>query len=61
MISYRFTYTDASGAVIRWTSMQCISDAEAVRRARESMQDKYAGLEIFEGERKVDLEAPVGA
>ena len=61
MTSYRFTYTDAAGAVIRWTSMQCLGDAEAIRKARETMQDRYVGLEIFEGERKVHAENLAGA
>ncbi len=61
MTSYRFTYTDASGAVIRWTCMQCVSDVEAVRKARETMRDKFAGLEIFEGERRVDVQTPLSA
>ncbi|HXC53903.1 MAG TPA: hypothetical protein VNU97_01285 [Rhizomicrobium sp.] len=61
MISYRFIYSDASGGVIRLTQMQCASDAEAVRRARETMQDKYAALEIFAGERAVETDVAVPA
>lgn len=57
MTDYRFTYTDASGAIVRQTAMQCESDAEAVRRARETMRDKYAVLEILAGERIIHRSA----
>lgn len=59
MINYSFAYSDASGGIVRWTSMQCLSDAEAIAKARDTMQDKYAALEIFAGERPVYAVAPV--
>ena len=58
MIDYRFTYSDASGGIVRWTSMQCLSDAEAIAKALGTMQDKYAALEIFAGERAVYVQSP---
>ena len=53
MIDYTFLYTDASGAVVRWTTMQCGSDADALTKARDTMQDGYAALKVFDGERLV--------
>ena len=61
MVSYNFTYSDAAGGVIRWTVMQCASDAEAVAMARDTMRDPYSVLEIFAGERAVDSPAAVAA
>jgi hypothetical protein len=53
MTSYHFRYTNMFGGTIRSTSMQCASDAEAMARAVETMQDEYFTLEITEGERVV--------
>ena len=53
MDTYYFTYTNASGAMVRLTAMQCGSDTNALARARQTMKDKYAGLFIAEGERAV--------
>ncbi len=39
--------------MIRTTIMQCDTDDEAVRKAGGTMQDSYASVEIFEGERLV--------
>ena len=58
MINYSFTYCDAAGGVIRATSMQCLTDADAIRQARETMADKYAALEILDGERAVYVHSP---
>ena len=58
MINYSFTYSDAAGGIVRWTSMQCLSDAEAIAKAHDTMQDKYVKLEIFDGERAVFTQAP---
>ena len=53
MASYRFRYTNAAGAVVRASFVQCHSDNQAIARARDTMQDTYAALEICEGERTV--------
>ncbi len=53
MAVYRFRYASRSGSVIRTTIMQCDTDDEAVRKAGGTMQDSYASVEIFEGERLV--------
>lgn len=53
MTTYTFLYTDLSGEVVRWTAMQCDSDAEALHKARDTMQDKYEVLKVFHGERLV--------
>jgi hypothetical protein len=53
MDTYHFTYTNASGGMIRLTAMQCGSDASALIKARQTMKDKYAGLFIVAGERAV--------
>ena len=59
MINYSFTYSDAAGGLVRWTSMQCLTDADAIRQARVTMQDKYAALEIVAGERAVYAHSPI--
>lgn len=53
MANYRFRYADQSGGIIRTTVMQCAADAEAIRKARDPMKDRYVRLEIFEDERSV--------
>jgi hypothetical protein len=53
MAVYRFRYAGSSGAAIRTTIMECGDDSEAIRKARDTMQDRYATVEIFEGERLV--------
>ena len=53
MANYEFRYANLSGGAIRTTVMQCAADDEAIRKARETMQDRYATLEIFDGERPV--------
>jgi hypothetical protein len=53
MASYEFRYANHSGAPIRTTVMQCEADEEAIRKARETMQDRYVTLEIFDGDRPV--------
>jgi hypothetical protein len=53
MITYHFTYTNASGGLIRLTAMQCGSDSHALVRAHETMKDEYAGLFVVAGERAV--------
>jgi hypothetical protein len=50
---YQFRYADAQGTVVRSTFMHCDADDHAIRQARATMQDKYASLEIFAGERVV--------
>lgn len=59
MAVYRFRYADSSGSAVRTTLMQCGDDAEAVRKAGDTMQDRYAMLEIFEGERLVYSKFPL--
>ena len=49
------------GGIIRSTFMQCPEDAVAVERARSIMQDRYASLEVFDGERVVHTECKAGA
>ena len=58
---YLFRYADEVGGVIRSTFMQCPADAVAVERAHSIMQDRYASLEMFEGERVVHTECRAGA
>ncbi len=58
MTDYEFRYTNLTGGVIRTTIMQCEADAEAILKARDTMKDRYAALEIFEGERPVYSQAP---
>ena len=58
---YLFRYADEMGGVIRSTFMQCPEDAVAVERARSIMQDRYASLEVFDGERVVHTECNSGA
>jgi hypothetical protein len=58
MAVYRFRYADGSGSAVRTTIMQCADDAEAVHKACHTMQDRYAMLEIFEGERLVYSKFP---
>lgn len=53
MASYEFRYANLSGDAIRTTVMQCGADDEAIRQARATMKDRYATLEIFEGDRLV--------
>lgn len=59
MAVYRFRYADASGAAIRTTLMQCGDDSDAIGKARDTMQDRYATFEIFEGERLVHAAFPL--
>ncbi len=54
MAVYSFRYANRSGSAIRTTIMQCDTDDEAIRKARDTMQDSYANAEIFEGERLVE-------
>ena len=58
---YQFRYADETGGLIRSTFMQCPEDTIAVERARSIMQDRYASLEIFDGERVVHTECKSGA
>jgi hypothetical protein len=53
MANYQFRYVSLSGSVIRTTIMQCEADADAIHKARHTMKDQYARLEIFEDERPV--------
>ena len=53
MASYEFRYANLSGGVIRTTVMQCESDDEAIHKACDTMKDRYATLEIVEGDRPV--------
>ena len=57
---YLFRYADEMGGVIRSTFMRCPEDTVAVERARSIMQDRYASLEIFDGERVVHTECEAG-
>jgi len=57
---YLFRYADEMGGVIRSTFMQCPEDTVAVERARSIMQDHYASLEVFDGERVVHTECKSG-
>lgn len=59
MVTYHFLYTNESGGMIRLAAMQCGSDAHALDRARETMNDSYTGLRIVAGERAVYSNAPV--
>lgn len=61
MAVYRFRYADRSGSAVRTTIMQCADDAEAVHKACDTMQDRYAMLEIFEGERLICNKFPIPA
>jgi hypothetical protein len=54
--NYLFRYADELGGVIRATFMQCPADADAIHQARTLMQDRYASLEVFDGERVVHTE-----
>ena len=53
MASYEFRYANQSGATIRKTVMQCEADEEAIAKARDTMRDIYATVEIFDGDRPV--------
>lgn len=53
MPNYLFRYADKFGGAIRSTLMQCDTDEEALRKARDTMQDGYAKLEVFENDRPV--------
>jgi len=59
MAVYRFRYADASGAAIRTTIMQCVDDAQAIGKSQGTMKDRYATLEVFEGERRIDGAHPL--
>lgn len=54
MAVYRFHYASRSGSAIRTTIMQCDTDDQAIRKARDTMQDSYITVEIFDGERLVE-------
>ncbi|MCX7281259.1 MAG: hypothetical protein NTX21_06855 [Alphaproteobacteria bacterium] len=58
---YLFRYADEMGGVIRSAFMQCPEDAVSFERARNIMQDRYASLEVFDGERVVHTECKSGA
>ena len=58
---YLFRYADELGGVIRSTFMQCPADDDAIVKARTIMQDRYASLEIFDGDRVVHTECKSGA
>lgn len=51
MAIYEFRYASASGSVVRTTIMQCEADGIALRQARDTMKDRYATLEVSEGDR----------
>jgi hypothetical protein len=53
MATYQFRYANLSGDAIRTTFMQCAADGEAIRKARETMKNRFATLEIFDGDRPV--------
>jgi hypothetical protein len=53
MNNYEFRYANLSGGAIRTSVMQCATDDEAICKARDTMQDRYVTLEIFEGDRTV--------
>ena len=53
MTSYEFRYANRAGGAVRTTIMQCEADEEAILRARETMKDIYASVEIFDGDRPV--------
>lgn len=53
MASYHFRYANSAGIAVRTTIMQCETDAEAIGKACDTMQDRYATLEVFEGDRPV--------
>lgn len=53
MAVYRFRYANSAGIAVRTTVMQCETDDEAIQKARDTMQDRYAVLEIFEGDRPI--------
>jgi hypothetical protein len=53
MANYEFRYANLSGDAIRTKVMQCAADDEAIRRARDTMKERYATVEIFEGDRPV--------
>jgi hypothetical protein len=60
MANYQFRYVNLSGDVVRTTVMQCAADAEAIDQARSTMKDRYARLEIFDGDRPVFSQAHEG-
>ncbi len=51
MAIYEFRYASMTGRVVRTTMMQCEADGVAVSQARDTMKDRYATLEVFEGDR----------
>ena len=53
MATYQFRYANLSGEAIRTTFMECAADGEAICKARETMKNRFATLEIFEGDRPV--------
>ena len=53
MASYEFRYANRAGGAVRTTIMQCEADEEAIRRARDTMKDVYATVEIYDGDRPV--------
>jgi hypothetical protein len=55
MAIYEFRYAGIAGNVVRTTIMQCEADSVAIDQARDTMQDRYATLEIFEGDRPLFL------
>ena len=59
LASYLFRYVNQSGEVIRATQMLCEADNVAIYKARATMQDHYAMLEIFDGDRLVYAANPL--
>ena len=53
MATYQFRYANLCGNAIRTTFMQCTGDGEALRKARETMKNRFATIEIFDGDRPV--------
>jgi hypothetical protein len=59
LASYLFRYVNNSGEVIRTTLMLCEADEDAIHKARVTMNDQYAMLEIFDGDRLVYAANPL--
>lgn len=53
MRTYSFYYFDDTGCICRSVTVQCATDAEAMKKAHRSMVNKHVSLQIFEDERLV--------
>lgn len=57
MRTYTIYYFDDTGRICRSATMECATDAEAMRKAHRSMEEKCVSLQIFEDERLVSAHA----